>query len=498
MRFVGPALVATFAVGFAAAAQVADPVPGPIPVGSLSVEVEVVAQLPDSGSGSKPRARPMMLTGDGTGRIFVADQNGSVLQIHPGGSTSVFLDLGAATSLVANQSQKGVNGFAFHPDYHVPGAPGHGKFYTASSQSVASGTPDFPVPAGAATDHHSVIHEWDVSPDPEAIDPASARELLRIGQPFRDHNVGQIGFNPNAGPGHPDAGLLFIAFGDGGNVGSPRPSVDPHFVGQDLASPLGTILRIDPLEPAGGGAAYTAAGTNPFANDGDPLTLAEIWAYGLRNPHRFSFDTGGVGSMLLSDIGQANVEEINLGALGANYGWSEREGTFLVMHFDSLQVFPLPAGDASLGYSYPVIQYDHDEGDNAISGGYVHRGAIGSELQGAYIFGDLVSGRVFHAPLAALDGSGQAGIEVLRLVDSADGQEKSLLEMIGGGVPAPRADLRFGRDDLGRIYLLTKRDGVVRRLLPRTHGIPALGGFARFALGVMVVAAAAVRLRRRA
>jgi hypothetical protein len=247
---------------------------------------------------------------------------------------------------------------------------------------VGSGTPDYPVPAGAPESHHSVLHEWTVSIDPEAIDPMSAREILRVGEIYAGHNVGQIAFDPNTAAGHADYGLLFVSMGDGGNVCCPRPSVDPWFTGQDLSTPLGTLLRIDPLEASGGSAPYTTPASNPFASDGEPLTLAEIWAYGLRNPHRFSWDRGGDGRMLISDIGQANVEEINVGQIGANYGWSEREGTFLVMHFNENDVFALPPNDASFGYTYPVIQYDHDEDDRAISSGYVQRGVTGSGLEG--------------------------------------------------------------------------------------------------------------------
>ncbi len=457
-----------------ASTQVADPVPGPIPIGAATARVELVAVLPASGPATKPAARPMTLIGDGSGRSFVADQNGRILQLHSDGSTSLFLDLSVSTPLLANQGQQGLSSFAFHPDHHVPGAPGEGRLYTASSEPLGSGLPDFPAPSGAPESHESVLYEWSVSADPDAVDPDSFRELLRIVEPYGDHNVGQIAFHPDVGPGHPDYGLLYVAMGDGGNVCCPRPSVDPWFQGQDLSTPLGALLRIDPLEPASGGDAYAIPDGNPFASDGNPDTLAEIWAYGLRNPHRFSWDQGGVGRMLVSDIGQANVEEINLGAKGANYGWSEREGTYLVVHDNENDVFPLPPGDAGLGFTYPVLQYDHDEGDRAISGGYVQRGGgLGPALEGHYLFGDLRSGRVFHAPVSELDGSGQAAFEVLRLIDHADGVEKSLLEMIGAGTPAPRADLRFGLDDAGRIYLLTKRDGAVRRFVT-VHQTPAL------------------------
>ena len=480
------------------AAQVSDPVPGPIPIGTASARVELIAQLPDSGPAHNPRARPMTLIGDGTGRTFVADQNGYILQLLPDGSTSVFLALTTASPLLANQGQQGLSSFAFHPDYHIPGADGFGKLYTSSSEPLGTGTPALPPPPGAPNSHDSVIYEWTVSADPDAADPSSRRELLRVVELYGDHNVGQIAFDPNLAPGHPDYGLLFIAMGDGGNVCCPRPSVDPWFQGQDNESYLGAMLRIDPLEPAGGGGAYSIPGDNPFESDGDPDTLGEIWAYGLRNPHRFSWDRGGAHAMLISDIGQANVEEINLGALGANYGWSEREGTYLVMHSNENDVFPLPGNDATLGYTYPVLQYDHDENDRAISGGYVQRGGLlGSALDAHYIFGDLRSGRVFHAPVSTLDGSGQEAFEVLRLVDDADSVEKSLLEMIGGvGTPAPRADLRFGLDDAGRIYLLTKRDGSVRRFVS-VSPVPALAPAMLAALGLGLAIGGANALRHR-
>lgn len=481
-----------------ARAQISDPAPD-IPVGSVSATVAFVAQLPDSGPLSKPTARPMDLAGDGGGRTFVADQNGIVYQLHAGGSLSVFLDLAAHTSLHADQGQRGLSSFAFHPDYHQVGAPGAGKFFTASSQTSASGTPDYPVPAGAPISHHSVLHEWTVSADPNAIDPSSAREILRVGETYNDHNVGRIGFDPALEPGDPDYGLLYVAFGDGGNVCCPRPSVDPHLVGQSLASPLGSLARIDPLLPPSGGAAYGIPAGNPFALDGDPTTLGEIWAYGLRNPHVFSWDRGGQRKLLISDIGQANLEEINLGAVGANYGWSEREGTFLVVHTNELEVFALPGNDASFGYTYPALQYDHDEDDRAISGGFVFRSAMPSSLEGHYIFGDLASGRVFHAHVAALDGVSPAAFDVLRLVDASDGQEKSLLEMIGGGTPAPRADLRFGIDDDGWIHLVTKRDGVIRRLVPQFDDvtIPSGGIEASLLLLLLMLATSFFLLRRR-
>jgi len=444
-----------------ALAQVADPV-SDIPLGTRAVTVELVATLPDSGSASRPRARPMTLIGDGTGRRFVVDQNGLVYQLHADDSLSVFLDVAAATDLIADQGQRGVSSAAFHPDYHTVGAAGEGKFYTSSTHP-ADVAPDFALPGGAAAVHHSVLYEWQVDPvDPDAIDPSSARVILRVAEAYSDHNVGQIACDPDLGPADPDYGLLYVAMGDGGNVCCPRPSVDPLFVGQDLSSPLGAILRIDPLES--GGNPYMVPTSNYFASDGDSDTLGEIWAYGLRNPHRFSWDAG-TGRMLISDIGQANVEEINLGANGANFGWSEREGTYLVEHFNANDVFPLPPGDELLGYTYPVLQYDHDEGDRAVSGGYVYRGSEVPSLLDHYVFGDLNLGRIFVAHIDDLDGSGVAAMETVRLIDDASGTEQTLKWIVGGGTPASRTDLRFGQDDGGEIYLVTKQDGSIRKLV---------------------------------
>lgn len=487
------AIGAALAIAPSASGQVADPVPD-IQVGDVEVEVDFVVALPDSGPGSNPTARPMTLVGDGSGRRFVADQNGLVYQLHADDSLSVFLDVAAASNLQANQGVQGLNSIAFHPDYFHAASPGFGRFYTSSTQTVASGTPDFPVPAGATAQQHAVVHEWQVEPaNPDAINPASIREVLRIGLPNAGHPIGQIAFDPAAPVGDAHHGLLFIAIGDGGSPTCCPPLIDPWLLGQDLSSPLGSLMRIDPLQD--GGSSYSVPTDNPFADDGDPSTLAEIWAWGLRNPHRFAFDTGSTRKLLLSDIGASNIEEINLVTKGANHGWSEREGTFLVMHADLYDVYALPPNDATFGYSYPVIQYDHDEGDNAISGGYVYRGGGLPQIAGDYIFGDLVSGRVFRTPLASLDGSGQAAFEQVRLIDAGDGQEKTLLEMIGGGPPAPRADLRFGRDDAGRLYLVTKRDGTIRRLGPAAPLVPAISPVGLGALGVLLLALGAWVLR---
>ena len=217
---------------------------------------------------------------------------------------------------------------------------------------------------------------------------------------------------------------------------------------------MGSILRIDPLGSNSANGNYGIPVDNPFVGDPDlqhtlgidesttPLdeTLGEVWAFGLRNPHRFSWDTGlnGTANMFISDIGQASIEEINLGVAGANYGWRDREGTFATDPFNEYILNALPGNDALFGYNYPVAQYDHDEG-NAVVGGFVYRGQAISTLQGKYIFGDLVNGRMFYTDVDEMTPGSQATVHELTLFH--DGFEQTLKQIMGS-VPPHRPALR--------------------------------------------------------
>lgn len=457
-----------------AEAQLADPIPTPIPASTIAVEIADFVQIPASDAGSTAKARINYLSpvGDGSGRLFVNDTRGQLwITDHQGSAPTLFMDLNTISGVNLtgqNAGERGFSSFAFHPDFANVGTAGYRKFFTAHSASTAAAA-NFDDTAPGAPNHWSVLTEWTVN-DPTANSFAGTRrEIVSFAQPYGNHNVGLIAFNPNAAPGGDDYGNLYIAHGDGGSGGDPLGNA------QAGTSPLGKILRINPL------ASDTAPYTVPNDNFGQtvPTHLPEIWASGLRNPQRFSWDTEGAGQMFISDIGQNSIEEINLGIAGANYGWQPREGTFksVLGGVDFVQ----PSDDAGLNFTYPVLQYDHinstfDDSrfnsvpNRAVIGGFVYRGSLIPELRGHYIFGDLVMGTVFHAPVDQLTPDSPIAFEELRLV--VDGVETTLFDL---SATSNRVDLRFGIDEHGELYLLNKRDGMIRKIIAQLD--PLRGDF---------------------
>ncbi|MFM1843023.1 MAG: hypothetical protein RLZZ490_1764, partial [Cyanobacteriota bacterium] len=450
----------------------ANPIPETIPQSSLGISFEAIAQIPrsDTNNNQVPRLNFIQSPKDGSGRLFVNDMGGK-LYVIDGGNVSEFFDLRSLVGpdFLAVGGQQGFISFVFDPDFK-----NNGVFYTIHSEVKGDKIPDFAVTKPIinrlgniiSSSHHDVLTQW-VTQDPSANSfSGTRREILRIEQPYADHNLGEIAFNPNALPGSADYGLLYIGAADGGSDGFPVSNTDPLDNGQDLSVPLGKILRIDPNGNNSANGQYGIPIDNPFVDDNDPNTLGEIWAYGLRNPHRFSWDTGGEGKLLIVDIGQAFIEEVNLGIKGANYGWGNREGTFLIDENNEFQLFPLPADDAINNYAYPVAQYDHDvSGNVAIAGGFVYRGLAIPELNGQYIFADFATdGRFFTVNIDNLINGQQAALAELQIFNQ--GEQTSFLNILG----KPRSDLRFGTDETGEIYVINKQDGIVRRII---SAIPA-------------------------
>ena len=320
--------------------------------------------------------------GDGSGRVYVTEQVGRIWLLEADGTrlSEPFLDI---RSRISAGGERGLLGLAFHPTH-----ADNGRLYVSYTD----------------VNGDSVVAEYGRASE-TAADPASERIVLTIDQPFGNHNGGMIAFGPD--------GYLYIGTGDGGGGG------DPLGAGQDLRTMLGKILRID----VDGGEPYAIPADNPYVGAAD--ALPEIWAFGLRNPWRFSFDRE-LGTLFIGDVGQGSWEEVNAaaaGSAGLNYGWNRFEGP---------ECFSGSCDPADL--TMPVASYAHAGEHCSITGGYAYRGALHPTLVGAYLLADYCSGVVW-----ALDADA-----------AAEGGELALHEMT-------RADIRpssFGEDEAGELYLV--------------------------------------------
>lgn len=443
-----------------------DPFPTPLETTRDVVAVNFVefARLPDV-NGEAPRMMHLV-DEPGTKRIFVSVMTGQLHSLsYDGKSHTLYLDLTAAPWSVPVQStgfERGVQSFAFHPQFAQQGAPGFGKFYTYVDVSDTTATPDFTTPGPKRT-HDTVLLEWTAkNPASAAYDGDKPRELFRAAHPFGNHNGGQIAFNPLAKPGTPEFGLLYVGFADGGSGG------DPFNLGQNLSSAFGKLLRIDPLGKNSANGKYGIPPTNPFVSKPKPDALKEIYAYGVRNPQRFSWDSK-TGRLFLADIGQNAVEEISIVTAGANLGWNTWEGSF---PYIKGQVDPSKARSEP-GLTWPVVEFDHLDPlfqRAAITGVIIYRQSAIRQLQNLLIFGDNPSGQIFYVHADKLPDGGQSAVRQILFNDN--GTRKTLLELIGeankkqGKEPAGRADLRFGEGPEGQIFVMNKRDGIIRLLVP--------------------------------
>jgi hypothetical protein len=374
------------------------------------------------------------------------------------GTPTVYLDVRSRVGANFFSGRGLGSGFgfvAFHPEFAA-----NGRFYTVHSEgfgALTSITPDW-TQSGAVV--HSVLTEWTATNPAAATFSGTSRTLLRIGFGAYIHAIQQIDFNPNAVPGSADYGLLYVATGDGGQGASSN-------VPQQRNVPHGKILRIDPRGNNSANRRYGIPASNPFV--GQTGTLGEIWALGMRDPHRFSWDTGGTHRMFLGHIGEHDIEGIYDTRAGDNLGWSQREGAFVFNMSDRCNLYPLPANDSTFGYNYPVAAYDHDpppgtsctaDVGRAVAGGFVYRGTALPALQGKYIFGDLVQGWVFYTNEAQMvRGGALAPLFRLNLFNALN-QPVTMPTLAGDD----RVDLRFGLDRAGELYLMAKANGKLWRV----------------------------------
>ncbi|HYN09854.1 MAG TPA: PQQ-dependent sugar dehydrogenase [Vicinamibacterales bacterium] len=472
-RSVTPLITATAVAAMVAAAAAVqqqlsnDPFP-PIETTKDVIAVNFVefATIPDA-NGQAPR---MMHFEDepATRRFFVSTMRGPIYSVSYDGKTvTEYIDVNATAWGIGVQSQgseRGLQSFTFHPQFTRKGTPGFGKFYVYTDTTDITPTPDFPSPGPNRT-HDTVLLEW-TAKDPAAVtyDGGAPRVLFRTGHPFSNHNGGQIAFNPLAAQNSPEFGLLYVGFADGGSGG------DPFNLSQNLASPFGKILRIDPFGKNSANGQYGIPPSNPFVKNAKPDTLGEIYAYGVRNPQRFSWDVKTT-RMYVADIGQNTIEEISPVTAGANLGWNKWEGSYL--YGRGGVDMSNPRGEP--GLTWPVAEFDHRDplfNRAAITGVYVYRGTAIKQLAHLLIFGDNPSGEIFYVEADNLPKDAQAAAAIRRILLNDKGTPKTLLQLIKeknaeqGKTPATRADLRLGLGPQGQIFVMNKRDGVIRLLVP--------------------------------
>jgi mono/diheme cytochrome c family protein len=429
-------------------ASIKDPIPQKIATSDLVIILESFCEIPAS-SNELPYTRiNKLVSHPNTKELFILDLRGKLYRV-VNKKPEVYLDMAKLRPAFINKPGLGTGfgSFAFHPEFKK-----NGLLYTTHTELQTAGKADFAYHDSIPIAVQWVITEWKAEKSDVFPFAGAGRELFRINMPTGIHGVQDITFNSQAKPGSSDYGFLYIGIGDGGSTEEGFQTL-PH----SRKNPWGAILRIDPAGENSKNKKYGIPNNNPFVNDGDPKTLREIFAYGFRNPHLFTWTSSG--DMLATDIGHANIESLDLILPGADYGWPLREGTFSLNPYGDLnKIFALPEDDSTYHFTYPVAEYDHDEG-KAICGGFEYTGSSVPELKGKYFFGDIPTGALFYINVSNIGQGEMAEIKRWRL--SLHGKISSLEDLCKTG----RIDLRFGRDANGEMYLFTKPDGKVYKFV---------------------------------
>ncbi len=434
-----------------------------VPTGTTTVEIlPFVSGLNGSFNNvSQYFPSKMVPIPDGSGRNVISTFGG-LLRVVDGNGTFLDSPLGGAYLNTTTSETEigpfayGMSSVAFHPEFAVPGADGFGRIYalvTETAKSV-SNQYDFQPAIGTQNQHAAVLVEYTV--DPTAIGSnrlftsgpsqnVTRRELFVAQEPDNEHNFGDLAFDDN--------NLLYITSGDGlfefnGGVNAEA------FNAQELSTPLGKVLRINPTGNNSVNGNYgipTGMGGNVFANDGDPNTLGEIYSYGHRNPWRISTDTIS-GEVLVGEVGHFNIEEVNRIQNGGNYGWPHMEGTFLINQSDGFDLtFDADVDNNGIGdfadangLIEPLYQYDHQDG-KSVTGGFIYRGTLLPNLQGKYVFAEFQGGEFGQTRLFAGDLSTQ---------------QFEALQISTAGSPLPGGILSFGTDSNDELYILTTNGSI--------------------------------------
>jgi glucose/arabinose dehydrogenase len=411
------------------------PTPEANPTGTTITAAAEALDLEEIASGFNAPVRAVRAPGI-DGSLFVVEQKGKIFRVDLStGNKTLFYDVATRSNLVdinLGYDERGLLGLAFHPNYQE-----NGLFYTYQSEKVdpaQDGLVDFTVNSSLPMNHRSMVVEYKAYDSSCNSYIGKQQNLMIIDQPLSNHNGGDLVFDQN--------GLLYVALGDGGNKDDVGAGHGVLGNGRDKTTILGSILRIDPLGNNSANGKYGIPIDNPFTDVSD-IGLDEIFAYGFRNPYRMSVDASNGLSLYTGDVGQEDIEEVNLVTMGKNYGWNWKEGEYFFYHHSNL-----PTSDTSYlstvappdlpnDLEDPIGQYDQGDGISVI-GGYVYRGSTLANTSGYYVFGEF-SGPDFLTATGRL----------LRLdEDTGEIEEFPLMNAIQGYVNG------FGQDADNELYVL--------------------------------------------
>lgn len=425
-----------------------------IPMSDLIVDLKLITQLPPSDTTKALLTRITKMDVEPNSKnLFLLDLRGKLYRLFNDRVTT-YMDMSLLKPKFIHRPglATGFGSFAFHPEFNK-----NGLLYTTHTEPPGSDTADFKYHDSIRVMLQWVLTEWKTNTPSAQNFSGQSREIMRINVESVIHGMQEIIFNPNAKKGTEDYGLLYIGLGDGGAVEHGFP-----FLAHDLTRIWGNVLRIDPLGKNVGSLIsmnqqYGIPASNPFIHLRDSGALGEIYARGFRNPHRITWTSNG--KMLVSNIGHFNIESLNLILAGHDYGWPVTEGPFMIDVFgDMKKVYKLPANYNKYNFTYPVAAYDHDEG-LAICGGYEYQGKTIPVLNSKFMFGDIVRGRLFYVNTSDIELGKTAPIYEGRL--RIDGVIKTLKQLCG----CNKVDLHFGRDALGELYIMTKPDGKLYKMV---------------------------------
>ena len=496
----------------------------------------------DPGSDQRLNSISSQPLNTGNNNIFLTTQEGRVFEIADNGAgqgvSTQFFDYDAAVTerfgaaatdgftTSGPNGQNGLQGIAFHPEFAT-----NGKFYTSAlvdSPSDRSGLNYLGSSVAGRATTEGVVAEWTFDSNANQVQSSSYRELFRVQTPEDDHPLKLPQFDPFARPGDEAYGLLYVAHGDGDSQSQGGVGIDG---GQNLTNALGKVLRINPLEDTVNNTPFSVPSTNPFF--GNANALDEIYTSGHRNPHTFSFaqDENGDSRIIVGEISFENIEEINVLQAGGDYGWNEREGTYVSTGSGfglGNGTEPLPENEADLNdYVYPAAQYAHVQGTRsaqAVAGGFVVDIEGDVSLEDQYFFADFsfTSGALYTTALDELLGANtqltgdetpedltQAIVNKLRIRVDLDGDgildtsANNLAAALGLGNEDPEAeiintrnDIRFGIGPNGELFVTSKRNGnvyiatnAVSSQIASITAVPELGTGLLLAMGLTGIAA---------